>query len=301
MPSMTPFAVRLCRALVLALCAVSAASAHAQLRVQFELPRRLYLVYEPILATVAISNFTGQDVLLRDEGAQKWFGFEITTPDGRIVPPADPDYKVSPLQIASGQTVRRQINLTPLYRLGEFGTHKIRASIWLSDLDRYFASPPQQIDITDGKPVWRQAVGIPGGGTRIYSLLTHRAERDTRLYVRVEDQEAGVIHATMQIGRTLSFSPPTTELDGSNVLHILHMVAPKTFVYTQIDPDGQVQARETYIGTKQANPALRRAPSGAVAVRGGTIALNEATAGKSASPPPDVPRLSDRPVPLPAQ
>jgi hypothetical protein len=291
---------RLLRALIAFAAMVAAGAAQAQIRVEFELPRRLYLVYEPILATVTVTNFTGQDLLLHDDGAQKWFGFEITTPEGRIVPPTEADYKVPPLQVAAGQAVRRQINLTPLYRLGEFGTYKVRANIWCSDLNRYFASAPKQFDITDGKLIWQQTVGVPGGGgTRVYSLLTHRRERDTRLYVRVENREEGVVYATAQIGRTLSFSPPQTELDSANALHVLQMVAPKTYLYTQIDTDGQLQARETYVGTRENNPSLRRSDTGSVIVRGGNIALDQDQQA-GASPPPEVPRISDRPVPMPS-
>ena len=272
--------------------------AAAQIRVEFELPRRLYVVYEPIIATVAVTNLSGQDLLLHDDGGRKWFGFEITTLDGRIIPPTDPDYKLDALQIATGQTVRRQINLTPIYRLGEFGGYKLRATVWMSDLDRFFSSATRQIDITDGKLLWEETVGVPGGGTRVYSLLSHRAARDTRLYVRVEDREQGIVYATAQIGRTLSFSPPEAEIDAQNVLHILQMIAPRTYFYTQVGTDGQLLARETYESAAQnTRPRLTRTPTGVVAVRGGRVALAEQKSG----PPAGVPKLSDRPASLPGE
>ena len=53
-------------------------AANAQIEVQLKFSRLQYIAYEPLLATVAITNRAGRDIDLRDEGGEHWFGFEIT-------------------------------------------------------------------------------------------------------------------------------------------------------------------------------------------------------------------------------
>ena len=274
---------------------LSGSPVSAQVRVELEFARRLYVVYEPLIATVTITNLTGRDLELHDEGGKKWFGFEITSLGGLLVSPTDPDYQLGPFRIGAGQSATRKINITPLYRLGEFGTYKMRATIWSAENDRYYTSPMRQVDITEGKIFWQETVGMPDGtGSRTYSLLTHRTQKDTRLYVRVEDRENGVVYATAHIGRYLSFAPAQYQIDVQNTLHILQLVSPKTFLYTHIGLDGQILAHEPYVSTAL-DPHLKRGVSGDVHVAGGALQLTEPSTG----PAPSVPKLSDRPVPLP--
>ncbi len=40
--------------------------ADAQIQVDLKIKRKLYLVYEPIIATVSITNLTGRDITFKD-------------------------------------------------------------------------------------------------------------------------------------------------------------------------------------------------------------------------------------------
>ena len=88
---------------------------HARIRVQMHIPRRLYVVYEPLLVTVAITNLSGHDVTLNDDGSQKWFSFQVNTGDGRIVPPTDLDYHLQPLTIPAGETNNGLISISLIH------------------------------------------------------------------------------------------------------------------------------------------------------------------------------------------
>ena len=45
----------------------------------------------------------------------------------------------------------------------------------LAESDRFYTSNFSMFDLTDGKLLWRQTVGVPGSGElRQLSLLTHR-------------------------------------------------------------------------------------------------------------------------------
>src|SRR5438045_7506476 len=102
-----------------------AGAANAQIQVQLKFSRLQYIAYEPLLATVTITNRAGRDIDLRDDGGERWFGFEITSNDGQSIP-ADSSQKMEPLRVQTGQTVTQKINLGALYPIQDFGTYHVR-------------------------------------------------------------------------------------------------------------------------------------------------------------------------------
>jgi len=274
-----------------------APKASAQLDVTIQFARSLYMVYEPIICSVVITNHSGQDLQLSDSVQDKWFGFDIQTTDGRPLPPVNGGYKNESVEIGAGQTLRRPINLTPLYPLSEFGTYRVKASIYDQRSKRYYSSGTLNIEITEGRLLWQQVVGVPEGATgtgeRTVSLLAHRLPNTTMLYIRIEDKEAGVIYCTHQLGRFLAFGAPDIMLDHANQVHILQNTAPKTYLYSEIGLNGEVIKRQAY-QDGGVRPRLVKSTAGEVAVLGGV-------AYDPNAPPPEqkLPKLSDRPVPLP--
>ncbi len=277
-----------------------AVAAHAQVRVDLAVPRSLFIRYEPLLAEVTITNQSGQELEFADEGNYKWFSFKIQTTKGRLVPPYDPDYQLTPIQIGPGQSVRRLVNLTPLYPMTEFGVYRMTATIYSRQLGRFFSSnPPLNVEITEGREIWKETVGGPDGGTRTVSLLSHRLPTYTQLYIRIKDDKGGQIYCTHQLGRlVLSYGAPDVELDAGNSVHVLQNIAPKQFLYSEIGISGEVLQRKQYRADKT-KPQLRRGGRGEIQVVGGYYvdpnAVPVAEDGGVIKPP----SVSDRPVPLP--
>jgi hypothetical protein len=271
----------------------------AQVTVDLSIKRTIFVAYEPLLATVRITNLTGARLLLADVQSKKWFGFQIETLDGRPIPPSDPDYEIAPIQIEPGDSITRTVNLTQLYPLGDLGSYRIRASVYAAELSSYFTSPPLTVEITEGRLIWQQTVGVPGGAgiagtTRTISLLTHRLADRTDLYLRIEDKQAGVIYCTHRLGDCISFGKPEIQLDAENGIHVLQNNIPREFIYSKIGLDGKILERLTYSAPKD-RPRLVRTNDGSVAVQGGI------PYDPKASPTPTViPKLSDRPVALDA-
>lgn len=279
-----------------------AGSAHAQLQVSLKIPRRLYMAYEPIIATISVINLTGRDVMLDEVDGQKWFSFQISTGDGRLVPPRDPNYEVTPLLIPTGQTVKRSVNLVSLYPVDDFGLYRIKASIFLPELHRYFSSPTVGVEISEGKTLWRQTVGVPegtpgAGEYRVYTLLSFRQLKDNMLYVRVSDKDGNSIYATYPLARLLVSTEPQIQLDQQNRLHVLQLIGPKTYTYSRIGVNGEWLGQTTYNELKT-RPTLRKLPSGEIAVVGGKVEMP--LAAQAAGGPP-LPKLSDRPAGMPTQ
>jgi hypothetical protein len=149
---------------VAALLAMMSHRAKAQVTVDLSIKRNLYVAYEPLLATVRVSNLSGNRLLLADVEGKKWFGFQIETLDGRPIPPTDPNYEIDPIEVGSGESITRTVNLTQLYPLSDFGSYRVRASVYAAELGGYFSSPPLTVEITEGRLIWQQTVGVPGMG-----------------------------------------------------------------------------------------------------------------------------------------
>ena len=270
----------------------------AQLQVDIKLKRTLYISYEPILITVSLTNLSGNPLPLNDADGNHWFGFQIETLDGRPIAPRSLNYTNEPLVLEAGQKLTRTVNLTPLFPIGEFGGYRIRAAIYAATLKRYFNSPPLNIEITDGRSIFQQTVGVPegmrgAGETRNITVLTHRLPNSTQLYVRIENAKGGTVFCTHRLGRLVSYGTPEILLDKKNQIHVLQNVAPKAFLYSHIGLNGEVLQRKTYSQIVK-RPILREGPDGVIQV----IGAQEIDPNAEAAKPP-VPSLSDRPVPLP--
>ncbi len=270
-------------------------AAEAQIQVDLKFKRRQYIAFEPIIATVTISNLAGRDIELRDDLEQHWYGFEVTASEGRTLVPIR-QVNEEPLQIAAGTSVTRKINLTPLFPITDLGVYHVRANVFFADLNKFFYARAKVVEVTNARPIWRRTVGDPeGGGVRTYSLMTNRFPNHTSLYVRVEDQENSLVYSTFSLGRVISFDEPQAEVDRENQLHVLHSSAPRIWSYSIVGLDGRLLKHTTYSQTRSA-PKLRRSAEGKVAVRGGTQDAPAAPATGRAGP-----RLSDRPENLPGE
>jgi hypothetical protein len=272
--------------LQLALCLGLAATAQAQIQVELRFPRLQYVAHEPVLATVKITNLTGRDIDLHDEGGRRWFGFEVNAGEGRLLAPLRPPPPEPALHVETGKTVTRKINLTPAFPVHDLGAYHVRANVFFADLNKFFYSQTKVFQVAEARPIWQRTVGVPEGSpgageARTYSLLSNRFPDHTSLYVRVEDKNRGVVYKTYSLGRALGYDEPQAELDRENQLHVLHCAAPRNWSYSHIGLNGELLTHSTFMETKT-RPRLRHTADGAVAVRGGKIGLPAAREAQSA-------------------
>ncbi|MGH8045876.1 MAG: hypothetical protein ACREKL_01400, partial [Chthoniobacterales bacterium] len=245
---------------------------------------------------------SGGALELADEGNHKWFSFQIEAAGGALVPPRNPDYTLKPISIEPGQSVKRAVNITPLYPITEYGIYRVRATVYDSSTKHYFSSnPPLNIEVSEGRMLWQQEVGVPGEKTtRMITLLSYSLPANTQLYLRIEDKENGIVYCTSQLGRFVSFGKPDIMIGANNEINILQNIAPKMFLFTHATLDGKITERKQYASTNNARPAMHRNADGSVEVIGGIFYDPQAIAAQQqqAGPPPSV---SDRPAPVPKQ
>ena len=281
----------------------AAAGLHAQLQVDLKFSRRLYLAYEPLMASVSITNYSGRDITLENSETENWLSFQVTNSEGTLLPAHEGKARFEPRTLGAGESCRFSVNLVNIYPIAEFGAYRIRASIYFAEMDKFFSSPPRNIEVSEGKVIWQQTLGVPdgeqgSGGQRQISLLTFRSADDNDLYVRVEDREGGVIYSTQKIGRMVAQGLPQIEVDPNNKVHLLQIVGAKTYLYSCVGLNGEPIAQVTYYETKS-RPKLRRLPNGNVGVAGGQAANPAAIAGAVSEQAAPKPKISDRPVQLP--
>ena len=281
--------------LLLAASMLAGWSARAQITVDLQIKRRLFMINEPILATVSVTNQTGREVMLADtqEGGP-WFSFQIANTDGRQVPPRNANYELQPMMMHIGETVKRTVNLNELYTLGDFGAYHVKASIYYAAAGKYFASRPRPLELTDGQVIWKQTVGTPegtpGDQNRTWSLLTMEMDGTKMLYLRLQGQESGTIYACYNLGRMVAGFMPDAKFDGGNNLAVLHLIAPKTYSLSRVAIDGAFQGQATYV-TPKSQPFLRRQGMALQIV--GAVRQDPAVAQAR---PDNLPKISDRPT-----
>ena len=286
------------RALPFACLFLLAVKGEAQIQVDLKLKRLQYIAYEPVMATLGITNLAGRDVDLHNADGQPWFGLEVTGSEGQPIAPLTTDNTQLPLKIEAGKRVTQRINLISLYPVHDFGTYHVRAHIYFADLSKFFYSQTKVFEVTDARPIWQKTVGIPEGApgpgsARTYSLLSNRFPDHTSLYVRVENKDSGIVYATYSLGRAIAFDEPQAEFDRANQLHVLHCAAPHSWAYSRVGLNGELLAHSSFIETKT-RPRLFHAADGAVAVRGGMIETPAAPSARNRAP-----KLSDRPAKMP--
>lgn len=282
---------------LLLLCFV--AGAHAQLSVNLEVKRRNFVRYEPILITVSITNLAGRDLVLED-GASPWFGFTVFYGDAQtVISPRNPDYHLDPIDLKLGETVKRTINLIDLYPISELGFYRVRANIYSAAHDKYFSTRTANLDIEDGRTIWKQVVGVPetfpnSGAMHEFRLISAIGGSHNYLYARITEPDSGKVFGCYRLGPLIDNTQPDIQFDTTNTLHVLLLIAPKTYTLTQIGVNGQVYGQWTYDAPKF-KPALRRDGSGNLEIVGAT---RRAAPVAGATP---APKLSDRPPGLPRQ
>ena len=271
-------------------------AAHAQIEVGLDMKRNLFMRGEPIEATVTVRNLAGKDLMLTDEGESRWFGFQIMkgadTPIG-----AFGGYRNAPQMMLSGGSMKRTVDLLKLYPVNEYGSYTVRAAIYFQETGKYFTSAPLKLEISEGRKLWTQTVGVPAskdgaGDYRVFSLLTFPHPKELLLYVRIEDEKSGNLFGTYPLGRLLTGTMPGQEFDRDNTLHIFHMFGPSQYYLSKIGVNGEWMGQTVWQSGK-GRPYIRKHADGKMVIVGAT------RTSEKPPPGPEVPRLSDRPVTLP--
>lgn len=275
--------------------------AEAQIQVDLELDRNLFVAHEPITGTVTLVNRAGQDLVFGDAGGMSWLDFTVTDNRGHLITPVRNRLNESSIMLASGQTLRHKVTINRQYPMSSIGIYRVKANVSFPQINRVFESRTVSVQVTEGQAMWSQIVGVPqgypgAGGYREYQLMTYyHGARSKALYFRLRNSDTGQVYKTYPIGDFLEVRKPAHAIDRQNQLHVLHMTGPQRYQYTVIAIDGEPIRRERYFERGTNRPTLRTTDYGDVSVVGGITESEAATPYEQAQ----FRRISERPPGLP--
>lgn len=243
--------------------------------VEVQFDQQYFLPHETLMAKVRITNFSGQTLKFGTDG--NWVAFTVQGQNGFIVPQLRDLPVEGEFELASAQVATRLVNIAPCYDLSRPGHYKITATVRLPNGRGVIESPQASFDLISGGKIWEQDFGLPqvGGGDateepeiRKYALVQTIHQSKLRLYLRLSNQAETRVMRVIPIGQMVSFSRPEPQLDRFSNLHLLYQTGPKDYLYSVVNPDGLVIARETYSITTS-RPALQSDTDGRIRVVGG--------------------------------
>lgn len=263
--------------LMFSLAAAPIFSASAQVTVSLTLDQNQFLPSETLPVTVHITNLSGQTLHL---GADPhWLRFSVMAADDFIVVKnSDPPVQGA-FTLESSEVATKVVNLEPYFNLGHTGHYQIVATVKIKDWNTEITSAPVGFDIIHGAKLWSQVFGLPlpPGVTnrppevRKYTLEEANYLRSQlRMYVQVSNQSGSTIFKVRSIGPMVSFSQPETQLDRFSNLHVLYQNGASSFLYSVINPDGDIIQQQVY-DYVNVRPRLRVGDDGSVTVYGGVL------------------------------
>lgn len=280
--------------LAVALVALSAPSALAQIQVQLRMAKSEYVAHEKVTATVTITNRAGRDLVLQGRSNLNWLDFEAWDSQGKPMSPHRGGIIVKAARIPAGQSIQKNIDLNSIYPMTELGRYRVRAVVRLLEGGgSLFGSNTEGFNVTRARALYTQRVGVAGAdNVREFRVLSYSGQQKTELYLQVEDVKRRHVLKTQPLGEALMFRKPTATVDGKNNLHLLYLVNPTTYVRVWADPDGNIRGRDFHKRGSTGAPRLVTFANGEVKVAGGVA--YDPNANQQAQN--KIHRLSERPA-----
>lgn len=289
--------------LLVLLSVLVAGQAQAQLVVNVRTNKRVYVAYEPIIATVTVANRAGKDVVLGDHDGVSWLTLQVNVVGGDRLMPYSGTPRFEPRVLAKNAMVEQTVSLGHFYPLGGQDTYSVRASVFFPELGQSFVSNHATFRVSEGTIFWQEQIGLAsersGRSTyRRFMLLSFQEDDHMSLFVRLKDERSNRVLATYALGRLVPHRDPQATIDAQSRLHVLFLTGPRFYRHSVIGPNGVREAEEIYQTHEGRHPQLVVSNAGNVRVAGGQLFDPN-------QPPPEarefVRRLTERPPGLPQE
>ena len=262
---------------IFGLALVSLLNAPAQvITVQVTMEQDQFLPGESMPVAVRIFNNSGQSLHLGAD--EQWLTFNVESSDNNasVTRRSDPPV-AGEFDLGSSEVATKRLDLAPYFSLTHPGPYRVVATLHIKQWNTDVASQEKKIDIINGAQLWSQDFGLPlpPGVTnqppvvRKYTLeQANYLRKQLRLYVLVSDPSGLHILKVTPVGPMVSFSRPEAQLDSAANLHVLYQSGAQSFIYSVINPDGDIAKQEIYdyLGTR---PRLAMNAAGDVVEQGG--------------------------------
>ncbi|HEY1719265.1 MAG TPA: hypothetical protein VGH42_13360 [Verrucomicrobiae bacterium] len=260
---------------ILGLALLAFFSAPAQVTVEVALDQQQFLPGESLPVAVKVTNRSGQPLHLGADAG--WLTFDVESEDGFIVMKNAEVPVLGAFDLGSSEVATKRVDLAPYFDLRRQGRYHIIATVRIKDWNAEIASPKQYFDVINGATLWSQDFGVPApaGATnrppevRKYTLeKANYLHSQLRMYVLVSDQSGSQIYKVTAVGPMVGFSQPEPQLDRFSNLHVLYQSGASSFIYSVINPGGDIVQREIY-DYRDTRPRLGANAAGDIVVIGG--------------------------------
>ena len=273
--------------------------------VQLSLDQEQFLPGETLPVTVRVVNNSGQPLHLG--AAPDWLHFNVECMDANAVvmrkgePPV-----IGEFNLGSSERATKRVDLAPYFPLLHAGRYRVTATVRIKDWNTEATSPPKEFDIIDGARIWSLDFGlpIPAGVTnqppvvRKYILEeANYLKQQLRMYVLVSDQSGTQILKVSAVGPMVSFSQPEAQLDRAGNLHLIYQSGAQTFLYSVVNPEGNIMQQEVYDYLDK-RPHLAVNADGDIVEQGGVRRVNP-TEVPVVRAPIELPATPPAPAPAP--
>jgi len=247
---------------------IFAAVAQAQLVTSLRLNKNQYVAGESVIATISITNHSGQELLFYGDGRTEWLALNVKNNRGNL---ANPRVKKSfgSMKIGAGQSMSREIDLAQHFLLTEQGNYSVSALIRMPGGGVESSATNRVLfNLNPGRLYWSQKVGIVGkpGQTREFRVLQFSGDQNTQIYVQIIENRTGIPIRTYPLGNMLSIRKPAVTVDGNQRMHVFFLATPAMWVHCMIDTDGNIVNRDIHQRGPQGDPKLMTFGDGSVRV-----------------------------------
>lgn len=271
---------RLARSL-LASALLAVASAQAQVQFSCALPHAQVLQHEVLPVIVTVRNSGTAALQARGEDAFV-LGFEVTDPDGVRKKMRSGAAPWVPPVIEPGREVTFTNDLQGLFHLER--PEALAVAARLQAHGRTYATAKNFVEIQPGSEITRITVPAADGSTRVAGLRVMNRQQRDRLFLRLDDESAGLCYGVIELGRYIRVGQPTLEVDGQGRVHVLHLSGPNQFTHSVYTLNGDRILQRTVTGDTS---SVRLEPDAEQGFR---------LTGEGASPSPAEPMV--QPLPL---
>jgi hypothetical protein len=260
---------------ILGLALLTFFTASAQVSVDMVLDQGEFLPGESLPVAVKITNRSGQPLHLGADA--DWLTFNVESDDGFIIGKISDVPVAGEFTVESSQVATKRVDLQPYFLLTRPGRYHVTATVRIKDWNAVIASAKQDFNVISGAEFWSQEFGLPAPAgvtnrapeVRKYTLLeANYLRRQLQMYVMVTDASKSQVFKVSVIGPMISFSQPEAQLDRSSNLHVLYQSGSSAFLYTIINPNGEIAHQEIY-DYFNTRPRLGMNDDGGVVVVGG--------------------------------
>ncbi|MBO5923689.1 MAG: hypothetical protein J6Q81_04160 [Lentisphaeria bacterium] len=268
--------------LILLAITVFSAVVPADVVMSLSMPRQRYMIYEPVIANLALRNTSGQGLIFGHEAEFKGY-LEIGLFDMHNCPLKGSGTKINlkGLILRPGTDHQIRVNVGKWLDMRRAGFYKLKMYISHPMLKNEYESNFCTFDITAGQIFWQRKFGIPNlqGAQlgedlkmRSYIIKTLQNKSDIHFYLFVEDNAK--VYAVKYLGMLLGREIPTCEIDSLNQLHILLPEPGRRFCHKIFDWHGNLE-KQSYYKTAKTIPILhRQGATGDVSVIGGELIVS---------------------------